>query len=74
MILIFIYCTVNTVPTYKEHFMLFSLIANYRNYRPVFAKTSPKRSFSITEFEHVGLVFTKTQVYKFGHWWEAATL
>jgi hypothetical protein len=35
---------------------------------PVFAKTSPKRSFSITEYEHFGLVFTKTRVYKFGHW------
>ncbi len=27
---------------------------------PVFVKTSPKRSFSITENEHFGLVFTKT--------------
>jgi hypothetical protein len=35
---------------------------------PLFAKTSPKRSFSITEYERVGLVFTKTRVYKFGHW------
>ncbi len=35
---------------------------------PVFAKTSPKRSFSMTENERFGLVFTKTQVYKFGHW------
>jgi hypothetical protein len=34
---------------------------------PVFAKTSPKRSFSITEYERFGLVFTKTRVYKFGH-------
>jgi hypothetical protein len=34
---------------------------------PVFAKTSPKRSFSMTEYEHFGLVFTKTRVYKFGH-------
>ncbi len=34
---------------------------------PVFAKTSPKRSFSMTEYERFGLVFTKTQVYKFGH-------
>jgi hypothetical protein len=33
----------------------------------VFAKTSPKRSFSMTEYEHFGLVFTKTRVYKFGH-------
>jgi hypothetical protein len=35
---------------------------------PVFAKTSPKRSFSMTEHERFGLVFTKTRVYKFGHW------
>jgi hypothetical protein len=34
---------------------------------PVFAKTSPKRSFSITEYERFGLGFTKTRVYKFGH-------
>ncbi len=34
---------------------------------PVFVKTSPKRSFSITEYERRGLVFTKTRVYKFGH-------
>ncbi len=33
----------------------------------VFAKTSPKRSFSITEYERFGRVFTKTRVYKFGH-------
>jgi hypothetical protein len=33
----------------------------------VFAKTSPKRSFSMTEYECFGLVFTKTRVYKFGH-------
>ncbi len=36
---------------------------------PVFAKTSPKRSFSMTEYERFGLVFTKTRVYKFGHSW-----
>jgi hypothetical protein len=35
---------------------------------PVFAKTSPKRSFSITKYERFGLLFTKTRVYKFGHW------
>ncbi len=35
---------------------------------PVFAKTSPKRSFSMTEYERFWLVFTKTRVYKFGHW------
>jgi hypothetical protein len=35
---------------------------------PVFAKTSPKRSFSLTEYERFGLIFTKTRVYKFGHW------
>jgi len=34
---------------------------------PVFAKTSPKRSFSMTEYARFGLVFTKTPVYKFGH-------
>jgi hypothetical protein len=34
----------------------------------VFAKTSPKRSFSMTEYKRLGLVFTKTRVYKFGHW------
>ncbi len=33
----------------------------------VFAKTSPKRSFSMTEYERFGHVFTKTRVYKFGH-------
>jgi hypothetical protein len=33
----------------------------------VFAKASPKRSFSMTEYERFGLVFTKTRVYKFGH-------
>ncbi len=27
---------------------------------PVFAKISPKRSFSMTENEHFGLVFAKT--------------
>ncbi len=34
---------------------------------PVFAKTCPKCSFSITEYERCGLVFMKTRVYKFGH-------
>jgi hypothetical protein len=34
----------------------------------VFAKTSPKLSFSMTEYERFGLVFTKTRFYKFGHW------
>jgi hypothetical protein len=33
----------------------------------VFTKTSPIRSFSMTEYERFGLVFTKTRVYKFGH-------
>jgi hypothetical protein len=33
----------------------------------VFAKTCPKRSFSMTEYERFGLVFMKTRVYKFGH-------
>jgi hypothetical protein len=33
----------------------------------VFAKTSSKRSFSMTEYERFGLVFPKTRVYKFGH-------
>jgi hypothetical protein len=36
-------------------------------YNQVFAETSPKRSFSMTEYERFGLVFTKTRVYKFGH-------
>jgi hypothetical protein len=34
---------------------------------PVFVKTIPKRSFSMTEYERFGLVFTNTRVYKFGH-------
>ncbi len=34
---------------------------------PVFAKTSLKRSFSMTDYERFALVFTKTRVYKFGH-------
>ncbi len=33
----------------------------------VFAKTSPKCSFSMTEYARFRLVFTKTRVYKFGH-------
>ncbi len=33
----------------------------------VFAKTSPKRWFSMTEYEHFGLAFRKKWVYKFGH-------
>ncbi len=33
----------------------------------VFVETSPIRSFSMTENERFGLVFTKTRVYKFGH-------
>ncbi len=33
----------------------------------VFAKTSPKRSYSMTEYERFGFVFAKTRVYKFGH-------
>jgi hypothetical protein len=33
---------------------------------PVFAK-SPKRLYSMTEYERFGLVFMKTRVYKFGH-------
>ncbi len=36
---------------------------------PVFAKTSPNPSFSMTEYERFWLVFTKTRVYKFGHRW-----
>ncbi len=32
-----------------------------------FTKTSPKRSFSMTEYERFGLFFMKTRVYKFGH-------
>jgi hypothetical protein len=41
---------------------------------PVFAKTSPKRSFSITEYERCGLVFMKTRVYKFGHWYKRCAM
>ncbi len=33
----------------------------------VFAKTSPIRSFSMTEYERFGLVFTKTRVSAYGH-------
>jgi hypothetical protein len=33
---------------------------------PVFVKTSPIRSFSMTENKSFGLVFTETRVYKFG--------
>ncbi len=33
----------------------------------VFVKTSPIRSFCMTEYERFGLVFTKTRVYKLGH-------
>jgi hypothetical protein len=33
----------------------------------VFAKTSPKRYFSMTEYERFVLVFTKTRVYKSRH-------
>ncbi len=33
----------------------------------VFAKTSPKRSFSMTEYERFELVFAKARVYKFWH-------
>jgi hypothetical protein len=34
---------------------------------PVFAKTRSIRSVSMTEYDRLGLVFTKTRVYKFGH-------
>jgi hypothetical protein len=34
---------------------------------PVFAKTSQNARFLLSEYERFGLVFTKTQVYKFGH-------
>jgi hypothetical protein len=34
----------------------------------VFAETSLKCSFSMTEYDRFGLVFMKTRVYKFGHW------
>jgi hypothetical protein len=50
-------------------------LRKFRKYCPVpeiidtvFAKTSPKRSFSSTEYDRFGLVFTKTRDYKFGHW------
>ncbi len=35
---------------------------------PVFAKTSQNARFLLSEYERFGLVFTKTRVYKFGHW------
>jgi hypothetical protein len=35
---------------------------------PVFAKRSPKRSLSMTEYKRFGLVFTKTRFYKFEIW------
>jgi hypothetical protein len=41
---------------------------------PVFAKTSPNRSFSMTEYKRFGLIFTKTRVYKFGHWFLVLSL
>jgi hypothetical protein len=34
---------------------------------PVFAKTSQNARFLLSEYERFGLVFTKTRVYKFGH-------
>jgi hypothetical protein len=37
---------------------------------PVFAKTSQNARFLLSEYERFGLVFTKTRVYKFGHWTE----
>ncbi len=36
---------------------------------PLYLPLCPKRLFSMTEYERFGLVFTKTLVYKFGHWW-----
>jgi hypothetical protein len=36
---------------------------------PVFAKTSQNARFLLSEYERFGLVFTKTRVYKVGHWW-----
>jgi hypothetical protein len=35
---------------------------------PVFAKTSPKRSFSITKNDRFGSCYREYWVYKFGHW------
>jgi hypothetical protein len=49
----FIFCKSNiTVPEFID---------------PVYAKTSPKPWFSLIERARFGLVFTKLQVYKFGH-------
>jgi hypothetical protein len=43
------------------------------NSDPVLAKTSPKRSFSITENESFGL-FSRKLVYQFGHWKSATKI
>ncbi len=42
----------------KLKFMSYTSVPEFIN--PVFAKTSPKRSFSMTESERFGLVFAKT--------------
>ncbi len=36
---------------------------------PVFTKTSQNACFLLSENERFGLVFVKTRVYKFGHWY-----
>jgi hypothetical protein len=36
---------------------------------PVFAKTSPNRSFCLTENERFGACFRENWVFKFGHWY-----
>jgi hypothetical protein len=57
-------CKINVLYTYN---MMQGSSSVPEIINPVFAKTSPKRSFSMTEYECFGLVFTKTRVYKFGH-------
>ncbi len=41
---------------------------------PVFAKTNPKRSFSVIENEHFGVVFAKTGSINSGTGIDAASL
>ncbi len=42
-------------------------VTSARNYIPSFRENKPK-TFSMTEYERFGLVFTNTRVYKFKHW------
>jgi hypothetical protein len=54
-----------TTPVHRVHMSAYTPVPEIID--QVCAKTSSKRSFSITEYERFGLVFTKTRVYKFGH-------